>query len=188
MKHKQECIVARDADMIVQKWLSVRINNDLIKFIEIYYYTPTGYAYKKAVYRVSDLNHKGFCCGKDGGTENNNNGSTQHRGIVMRINSVYHDNFGPNIADTTDTQNKTKSLNIRCMVFDSNAHNNVSKSDFIVQNYDAEMWCEGCVSDFGISNYNFACARGNGSSDTIYPIMHLNRCRVGKKLETSGGT
>ena len=60
MKHKQECIVTKDADMIVQKWLSVRINNDSIKFIEIYYYTPTGYAYKKAVYRVSDLNHNTF--------------------------------------------------------------------------------------------------------------------------------
>ena len=56
MKHKQECIVTKDADMIAQKWLSVRINNDSIKFIEIYYYTPVGYAYKKAVYRVSDLN------------------------------------------------------------------------------------------------------------------------------------
>ena len=33
MKYKQEYIVAPDADMMAPKWLSIRINNDSIKFI-----------------------------------------------------------------------------------------------------------------------------------------------------------
>ena len=33
MKHKQEYIVTLDADMMAPKWLSVRINNDTIRFI-----------------------------------------------------------------------------------------------------------------------------------------------------------
>lgn len=35
-------------------------NGEPIDAVEIYYYTPAGYAYKKAVYRVSDLNHNTF--------------------------------------------------------------------------------------------------------------------------------
>ena len=33
MKHKQEYILTLDADMMAPKWLSVRINNDTIRFI-----------------------------------------------------------------------------------------------------------------------------------------------------------
>lgn len=35
-------------------------NGNPIDAIEIYYYTPAGYKYKKAVYRASDLNHNTF--------------------------------------------------------------------------------------------------------------------------------
>ena len=158
---------------------------------ECAYTRKDGFNYQRSNGRNAngvEIDCKGYCCGKDGGTENNNNGSTQHRGIVMRINGVYHDNYGPNVADTTDTNGETKTLNIRCMAFDSNAHSDTSRCDFIVQNCDAEMWCESCVSDFGGSNYNFVCAKGSGSSETVFPVMHLNRCRIGSKLETSGGT
>lgn len=33
MKYKQKYIVTPDVDMLVPKWLSVRINNDMIRFI-----------------------------------------------------------------------------------------------------------------------------------------------------------
>lgn len=35
-------------------------NGEAIDAVEVYYYTPAGYAYKKAIYRVSDLNHNTF--------------------------------------------------------------------------------------------------------------------------------
>lgn len=130
-----------------------------------------------------EINCRGYCNGKNGNSKNNMNGSTQHSGYILRIGGVYHDNFGPNIADVYKT---TKSLNIKCLAFDSNATEDASKADFMVQYDGAEMWCESCVANSGASKFNFAAIRSY--TDELPTTMHLNRCKIGNKFTTSGGT
>lgn len=111
-----------------------------------------------------ELRCRGYCNGIEGAFENCN-GSTQHGGPIIRIDGIYHDNYGPNVADVAAT---SKTININCVAFDSTAVTDGYGVDFIVQTEGAEMWCIGCRADFGNTPYNFYATSGT--------TMHMINC------------
>ena len=101
------------------------------------------------------------CIGKCNGYGNTggpyNNGSSAHDGYkVIRINGIYHDNYGANVADV---QVNTKSLNLGCVAFDSTAdQSNNACADFAAQQSGTTMYLDNCKA-FG-SVLNLYCASG----------------------------
>lgn len=99
-----------------------------------------------------EFNCEAYCNGIYG-TDNTNNGSTIHDGgKIIRINGVYHDNYGANVADVNAD---TKSLNLRCIAFDSKSSETGYNADFSAQQAGAVMWLDGC--------------KGFGSDWSVYP-------------------
>jgi hypothetical protein len=108
-----------------------------------------------------------------------NNGSTIHDGgKIIRINGSYHENMGCNVADV---HVGTQSLCLGCVAYNSLATSgDMYNSGFGVQQTDAEMWVEGCVS-FGnlydltaysgtklhVKNSLYNTSQGSGTFDFI---------------------
>jgi hypothetical protein len=119
------------------------------------------------------------CIGKCNGYGNTgdpyNNGSTAHDGYkVIRINGIYHDNYGANVADV---HVNTKSLNLGCVAFDSTAdQSNNACADFAAQQSGTTMYLDNCRA-FG-SKYNLYCADG--------AAMYVKKCEYSTK--NSNGT
>ena len=119
------------------------------------------------------------CVAKCNGTDGDgytNNGSTAHDGaVVIRVNGVYHDNIGANVADV---HNGTKTLNLRCVAYDS--HGNPSQganADFSAQQASAIMWLDRCKTS-GDSDYSIYSYSGTS--------MYLHKCDY--KNTQGGGT
>lgn len=86
----------------------------------------------------------------DTGTSYSDNGSTCHDGgKCVRINGIYYNNKGGNVADTSAN---TVSHNFGCYAFDSTAPADTNRADFWAQN-GTEMHLYGCRSA-GDSQYN----------------------------------
>ena len=118
-----------------------------------------------------------------GASFENVNGSTSHNGaMVIRLNGVYYDNYGGNVADV---QTNTVSYNFNCIAFDSlykstDSSLDLYETDFVAQQSGAVVNCYGCKA-FGskhsayavqgatlnINNCNFESTGGNGTINNI---------------------
>lgn len=108
------------------------------------------------------------------GWDNSNNGSTSHEGAcVMRVNCVYYNNKGTNVADAN---NDTKTMMLSCLAFNSLSSDTAYSADYSTQQSGATAWLDGC--------------KGYGSDWTIYAVtgttMHLHECE--KETTNGGGT
>lgn len=86
-----------------------------------------------------------------------NNGSTAHEGVKgIRINCVYYNNYGGNVADVSDG---TITLNLGCVAFDSSAVKTHTSAcaDFAAQQPGATMYLYGCKA-FGSTSSAYAAA------------------------------
>ena len=86
-----------------------------------------------------------------------NNGSTAHEGVKgIRINCVYYNNYGGNVADVSDG---TVTLNLGCVAFDSTAvkTHTAACADFVAQQPGATMYLYGCKA-FGSTSSAYATA------------------------------
>lgn len=96
-----------------------------------------------------------------------NNGSTCHAGAKgIRINGIYYNNYGSNVADV---QTDTQSINISCKAFDSASPNSdQTNTDFCTQQSGAKMWLYDCVA-FG-SKYSLYALSGTtiNTTNTLY--------------------
>lgn len=100
----------------------------------------------------------------DTGTNYSDNGSTAHDAAkVVRVNGVYYNNKGGNVADVTGVT----SYNYGCYAFDSTAPNNTNRADFWCRDSSSNMYLYGCRSS-GNSQYNLCAA----NSSTI----HASKC------------
>ncbi|HDR4393282.1 TPA: BppU family phage baseplate upper protein [Bacillus cereus] len=101
-------------------------------------------------------------------TENNNNGSTMHdAGNIIRVNSIFFKNKGPNMVDVGGSN----SWNIGCVSYDSLASTTSSNINF--QNQDGKMWLDGCVSydsdvDVSVVGTGVAYARRTLKSNRLF--------------------
>lgn len=97
------------------------------------------------------------CTGKYNGTsgESSHQGSTIHDGgSIIRINGVYNDNCGSNIADQGTN---TESFNINCVCYNSKANYNSQNVNYYAYN-DVTMFVDSCV---GFSSYYNVGGAGN---------------------------
>lgn len=91
-----------------------------------------------------------------GSDQGSNNGSTMHDGgKIIRINGVYYNNYGGNVADITLN---TVTYNYGVVAFDSKAINDAESGDFWC-NTSAIMNLFGCRA-IGDSKYNLYCVSG----------------------------
>ena len=123
------------------------------------------HAYNSEAPKGIEIDCIGACNGRNGDNYTNN-GSTAHEGgVVIRINGVYHDNIGANVADVhTDT----KTLNLRCIAYDSHGDTaQGSNADFSTQQATAIMWLDRCKT-VGESQYSIYAYSGTE--------MHLHKC------------
>lgn len=84
------------------------------------------------------------CIGKRNGTEGDGDdqGSTMHGGgKAIRINGVYSENNGSNIADVHEG---TQSWNMGCIGFNSRSGNDSQRANFYAYPL-VDMWLDGCV-------------------------------------------
>ncbi len=104
----------------------------------------------------------GRCSGYTGkATEN---GSTTHEaGKILRLNGLYYDNYGPNIADVNAN---TQSWSINCLSRDSKAAD-TGGVDFYIAT--GNMWLENCNNQNSLSVYGLTSASG---------VLALRRNRV----------
>lgn len=90
--------------------------------------------------KVIEINCMGI---NNGETGNKQNGSSIHDGgKIIRVNGVYFNNRGPNVADVNEG---TESLNYGVTAFASVADNVNQNSDFTVTS-GAKMWLDNCES------------------------------------------
>ena len=94
---------------------------------------------------------------------NNNNGSTAHDGCaVLRINGIYYNNRGGNVADVNSG---TITENINCKAFDSlSSQNGPYNTDFVTQQSGSTMYLINCDSISSTSNKNIYAVENS----TIY--------------------
>lgn len=84
------------------------------------------------------------CVGRNNGipTRGSDQGSTQHAGgKTIRINGIYNNNYGSNIADDGEG---TQSWNMGCIGFESQARWDSQNSNFFAYP-DVDMWLDGCL-------------------------------------------
>lgn len=112
-----------------------------------------------------------------GASFENVNGSTSHNGaMVIRLNGVYYDNYGGNVADV---QTNTVSYNFNCIAFDSlfkssTTDTDLYETDFVAQQSGAIVNCYGCKA-FGSKYSGYAVSGGT---------ININNCN----FESIGGS
>ena len=115
----------------------------------------------------------GASCGHMSSAENEN-GSTAHIGAkVVRINGIYYDNKGANIADV---QTDTMSLNLGCKAFYSAGTQGGANENFAAQQAGATMWLYGCIGVGAVKD--LSCVSGS--------TMHLDKGTY--KVKAGAGT
>ena len=120
------------------------------------------YNFKPIALEIDCIGHdNGFY---DGWTEKGNNGSTMHDGgKIIRVNGVYYNNNGGNVADIADG---TLVYNLGCVAFDSKANTKgASDADFVSQGGNNVIYCDNCKG-FG-SYLSFASSEGT---------MYIHNC------------
>jgi hypothetical protein len=157
--------------------LSIRGGNSYLVNCKACYSNKDGFNYHSnngVVPKALEINCEGYGNGNFYNSNNTYNGSTAHDGvIIIRINGVYHDNKGGNVADVNEN---TKSLNIRCVAFNSISSDTGSNTDFVAQQTGATMWlynCKALNSDWSIyavtgttiykKNCDYKNTQGSGS-------------------------
>lgn len=120
------------------------------------YATRDGFGYhteNSQICHSVEINCEGSCNGFDDNHRNNNGSTTHDGGYVIRINGNYHDNNGPNVADSSSG---SKSLNVRCMAYDTIPWiDDGTNSDFRCASEGVEMWlysCKAFGSMYGLYN------------------------------------
>ncbi len=152
---------------------NILTNNCIIKYSkgDGFGYLAENSNLEKVTTNFCELNCVG-CNNGIGGTQDNMNGSTAHSGIKgIRINGLYYNNFGGNVADV---QQDTKTLNLGCVVFDSCGTS--MNQGFGLQQAGATMWLYNCVS---YGNSADLVAYGNTTA-------YIHDCKLGKIA--GGGT
>lgn len=128
-------------------------------------YNGVNKASTSVVCNVLEINSTGANNGR-GKSSETMNGSTAHNGAkILRINGLYYDNYGVNVADV---QEDTKSVNLGCKAFYSSAPNR--NQNFSAQQDGTDMWLDGCIG-LG-ANYDINCVSNCN--------MYLNRCCIGQ--------
>ena len=107
-------------------------------------------------------------------TGESQNGTTGHAGAKMlRVNGLYYDNFGANVADV---QSGTMSINLGCKAFYSAGTPSGANENFAAQQSGATMWLNGCA---GVgATKDISCVTG--------ATMYLDHCTY--KEKAGGGT
>lgn len=153
-------------EAFLQDCVAARNENDGFNYHSYTYTTPA----VTIIPKVIEVN----CVGRhDGVTGDNDNGSTIHDGgSILRLNGVYFENVGPNVADV---DNGTQAWNLGCVAFKSKASAAGQNADFMTSTGTAESWFDGCIaygSVYGLSIGN-ATNKGNvrnGRFETEYII------------------
>lgn len=101
-------------------------------------------------------------------SDNSYNGSTAHDGCkILRINCIYHNNKGPNVADV---QNNTESINFGIISYDSNADKTLDEnSDFFTSQGNSKMYLYRSYSKYSKSIKNLVAL----DNSIIYNINSL---------------
>lgn len=97
------------------------------------------------------------------------NGTTGHAGVkIIRVNGIYYDNFGANVADV---QADTMSINLGCKAFYSAGTPSGANENFAAQQAGTTMWLYGCV---GVgATKDLSCVTGS--------TMYIDRCTYNVK-------
>lgn len=83
-------------------------------------------------------------CYNNGTVNDYSNGSTGHAGAKgIRVNSVYFNNRGGNVADV---QENTQSINLGCIAYDSSAEDKGYNQGFGIQQPGTTMWLYNCIA------------------------------------------
>lgn len=123
--------------------------------------------------KAIELDCVGAFCGNS--DDNNDQGSTIHDGgSAIRVNCIYHDNYGSNVADQGEG---SESWNIGCIAYDSKATFGQNSNYFAYSG--VKMFLESCV--------------GFGSTNNIYKHddtskVALRNCNFEGKLAPTGQT
>ena len=120
-----------------------------------------------------EIDCEGSNCGLLQASESQN-GTTAHAGAkIIRVNGVYYNNFGANVADV---QSNTMSLNLGCKAFYSAGSQGGANENFAAQQYGATMWLYGCVGVGAVKD--LSCVSG--------ATMNLDKCTY--KIKGGAGT
>lgn len=137
----------------------------IYSFRDGFNYNGVNKSNQSVICNVLEIDSIGANCGLCKSAETMN-GSTAHNGAkILRINGLYYDNYGVNVADV---QNNTKSVNLGCKAFYSSAPNR--NQNFSAQQDGTDMWLVGCVG-LG-STYDINCVSNCN--------MYLDRCCIGQ--------
>lgn len=113
--------------------------------------TNDGISYRDGVAYFLEINCLGFDNGKESNIDNNN-GSTSHglTGYGIRVNGIYFDNKGPNVADVFGANNTSLIWNVGCTAYGSASSSDGGSCDFITT--DKTYW-EDCVSYGSVNSF-----------------------------------
>lgn len=110
-------------------------------------------------------------CYNNGTVNDYSNGSTGHAGAKgIRINSVYFNNRGGNVADV---QEGTQTINLGCIAYDSSAVDKGYNQGFGIQQPGTTMWLYNCIAfdnfyDFyAVPETNLICEKCVHSTDNF---------------------
>ena len=115
----------------------------------------------------------GSSCGLLQSGESQNGTTTHAGGKTVRINGIYFDNFGANVADV---QTDTMSINLGCKAFYSAGTAGGANENFAAQQAGTTMWLYGCVGVGAVKD--LSCVSGS--------TMHLDKCTY--KVKAGAGT
>lgn len=103
------------------------------------------HAYQNIVPKAIEIDCQGIGNGDD--ADGSDQGSTIHEGAaIIRVNGVYANNYGANIADQTGEEavDPSESWNLGCVCFASKSSASAQNANFMA--YDrTKMWLDGCV-------------------------------------------
>lgn len=106
--------------------------------------------------------------------DSNDQGSTIHdAGSIIRINGLYHDNYGGNLADQGAN---TEAWMINCVAYKSISPNSGQNANFFTYD-DVKYWLDSCIGFASVSNVY----RHNDGAQ-----VNLRNCRFEGKLAPAG--
>ena len=158
-------LVAKECYFYNQYWdraadtdaVSIQGANAIFQRCKAYYSNKDGFNYHKYMDNVTNAIEIDCSAGYNGYqriTENYaaSNGSTAHDGTkVLRINGIYHNSRGPNVADV---QNNTMSVNLGCIAYDNILKDDLPENcDFFTMQGNAKMYLYNCITENSNSLY-----------------------------------